>query len=513
MNRSLTHALAAGLAAAVLMPACDDDPFQRLVSNDILTEPALRQDDDGIWRTAVTFDRVPQSRTATRSLTVRHGGEAALTVSRIYLEGLEACDRVTAGIAPGQPFPGELDARCEFSIDQRPDMPLKLENDAFEDVVLVYKAVNPANPATATLVIESDAFEKTRVEVLLSVLEAAPRIAVRPTTLAFPGGLNGRDFLTVRNVGSGVLTVRDYRLRLLNDPPIDPVTMQPIPEFIIDPDEELPWTLGQDEVIQVQVAYQPQDDSADNAEVTFISDDPQVPEITVLLTSNEVFSNLVVSPNPVLFGTPTGPNPVLRQVSFTNTGLRTLFVNEMTLEGDTQHYSLDGQTSFQLPAGSSRTVDITMRPRSAEGGDAQLVVRTDANNVAGGQLVVQLLRTGDAVAALDIEPLVVDMSDVAFGDSRTETIRLHNPGGLPLQVDRIAMTGADDAGYVESDPQFEVTGGGGMTTIAPDATHEVQVRFTRAADDRNLRVGSLIIVSGADTSPDVVNFTSRPPRE
>lgn len=486
MKHSISLA-AAAVALAAGLGGCDDG-ITRTSSADIYTEPSIQPDDMDNWSASIVFDRVAMGRTDRRPLRIGHSGEDALRVTAIYIEGLPDCDRAAAGIQPGEPFPGDLDARCLWSIDERPELPLVLDNNAFVDIQLAYKNTG-APPSSGTVVIESNALNKETVRVHLDIVAASPRITVTPSTLSFPGGVSGRDVLTVRNSGSGPLTVSDYILRRLNDAPIDPVTMEPQTEFLIDPDQELPWVLDEGQSVQVVVEYEPKDEGADNAEMLIRSDDPQSPSLAVLFTSNAVSSNLVVQPNPVVFGAPQGANPIVRQVSFSNTGLRTLFVNELSIEQDVQAFRFDGQNSFQITPGQSRQLSITFQPQSAEGSDATLVVETDADNFAGagGRLLVPLLRSSAEVAALEISPLTVEMNQVAGGDSQDATITLSNPGGQPLTVQRI-----------------------GMTTIDPDGEHEVTVRFTRGVDDRNLHIGTLVIESDAPTSPDVVRFTSRP---
>lgn len=500
------------VAGAIIAAGCDEG-ITRTSSADIYTEPALQPGADEIWRTSLVFDRVPQGRSDVRQLVVGQSGEDTLTISRIYIEGFEDCDRIAAGIGPMDPFPGELDAQCTWSISAGAATPLELSESAFRTYDLTYKAIDPANPQPATLVIESNALDKARVEVGLNVVSASPRIVAFPTTIAFPGGVDGQDVLQVRNSGSGPLFVSNFRVRRLNDAPLDEQTGEPLTEFVVDPDRELPWNLEQDEVLQVVVRYTPQDDGADNAEIIFQSDDPTNPELSVFLTSSQVSSTLVVQPNPMVFGQPVGGNPAVRPLSLRNSGLQTLFINGMDIEDDSDAYRINDQTSFQILPGQNRTVDITYTPRSAEGSDASLVIRTDADNVAGGQMVVPLLRSAAEIAALEISPITADLSGVDFGASGAVTVTLSNPGGQPLEVQRIEMTTEADAPLVPSDPEFAVTSGGGAVTIPPEGMHTVEVTFSRGADDRNMHIGTLIVESDAATSPDVVRFTSRPPAE
>lgn len=510
MKRALWGVVAC--ATMTLAASCDDgDRFEQTRSADIYTDPPFQQLGSDLVAT-LTFDRTAEGRTTRQSLRVGHDGEAPLIIEDIYIEGARDCDRVTQGISPADPLPGELDAMCQWAIDERPALPLTLNDNAFRDVRIAYKAIDPANPAPGRLIILSNAFEKERVEVELDVVRATPRIQVSPTTLSFEAAGNGD--LLVRNSGSGVLTLSDARIERLNEAPRDPQTGEPLVEWVVDPDRELPQVLQDNQTLAVVVRYTPQDDVEDTAELTFVSDDPENPRVTVFLTSEPVTSNLVIEPNPLIFGAPGGPGTTTRRsVSMTNTGLATLFVNRLSIEQEVMAYTLEGQDSFQIVAGQSRMISIAFQPQSAEGSDAVLVVETDADNVATGRVEVPLVRSAAELAALDIEPVSVQLDQVAAGASETVTITLSNPGGLPLEITRIAMSTDDDAPITPSDPEFTITRGGMAVTLMAGATHEVDVQFTRGADDRNLHLGSLVIESGAATSPDIVRLTSRPPAE
>ncbi|MCB9529395.1 MAG: choice-of-anchor D domain-containing protein [Myxococcales bacterium] len=506
------YLMAAATAAIALVAGCDDgDRFTQTRSADIYTDPAYQAIGSDLVASLV-FDRVPEGRTSRQTIRVGHDGEAPLVISQIYLEGAPDCDRTTAGITPDQPFPDAREQTCQWAIDERPELPLTLDEGAFRDVRIAYKALNPANPQPGTLLIQSNALDKPVIRVELDVIAARPSIVAFPTTLSFPGGVDGQDAIQVRNSGNGILTLSDIRLRRLNDAPRDPQTMEPLVEWVIDPDRELPQQLQDGQALQVLVRYTPKDEGPDNAELTFVSDDPANPNVTVFLTSAPVSSTLVVQPNPLVFGAPQGPgSPITRNLSLTNTGLRTLFINGMEIEQDVDAFSFEGQDSFQIVPGQSRQLAITFNPRSAEGSDGVLVVRTDADNIVGGQLVVPLVRSAAEIAALDISPVSVQLDEVARGGTEATTITLSNPGGQPLEVTRIAMTGEGDAPLTPSDPEFTIIRGGMPVTLPPGGMHTVEVSFTRGDDDNNLHLGILVIESGAATSPDVVRFTSRPP--
>ena len=68
-----------------------------------------------------------------------------------------------------------------------------------------------------------------------------------------------------------------------------------------------------------------------------------------------------------------------------------------------------------------------------------------------------------------------------------------------------------DEGLLPSDAEFSVTSGGGGLTLEAGASHTVSITFNRGAEDRNRRVGMLVIESDAANGRDVVYLTSNPP--
>lgn len=509
MKHSLRLTAVALTALAAGYAGCDEG-IQAISSADILITPPIQEEAGGIWTTSMIFQRAPMGRTEREQLTIGHSGRDPLVVSELYIENMEDCDRVTAGIQPGEPFPGEADTRCIWSIDERPELPFTLENLASVNIPIAYKNTG-VPPSPATVVVKSNALGKETVRITLDVVSATPRIVVSPATIGFPVG-GGRDFVNIRNGGSAPLTVSNFRVDLLSDPAIDPDTAQPIQEFVVSANRDLPWLIEPEDALSIEVSYTPADEQTDRARVVFESDDPQEPTSTITLLSTPLFSDLVVSPNPVIFGGGMGVDPVTMDVSLTNNGLAELDILSMDIEQAVDAFRLNGQSSFRIEGGGSRTVTITFTPRSADGSDATLVISSNASNLAdaGGRLIVPLLQSNEEVAALEIDPLAVDMSRVAAGGSEEATITLSNPGGIALDVQRIGLTTEADAPLFPSDPEFEIVGGGGMTTIEPGGEHQVTVRFTRGAEDRNLHLGTLVIESDSPTSPDVVRFTSSP---
>ncbi len=489
-----------GLFTLVAATGCGEEIVAR-ESNEIFLDPP----------SSLTFARVPVGQTDQRIIKISQGGETDLVVSDIRIAGFEQCDFKKNPQA-------DQDPACEFYISESP-MPswdgnefeeLVMTKGTFRQVVVAYRPTMLTPPPPTQLIVNSNVRDKEELTIDLSVLTAQPRIATTDgeTSVSFAGTMGSQNkTIGIRNVGTGTLVVTDVQLR--------PGSAQfRDDEFRVEPLSGLPWNVDENGVNEVRITYTPLDEHDDRATLVFLSNDAQAPEFAVTLTSVPVTSQLVIAPNPVVFGE-TNVNETKRvAVSFTNVGLRNLNVLGLTIEqgGATEDYKLDNDQprSFQLRAGTSKDVDVIYKPLSAEGSDATLVVRTDADNVAQGEtgeLRVPLRRSVTGLGPLlGIDPPRVDLSDVAPGASETVELTLSNEGDGPLNVTAIRFTGEQDAPEPVSDPEFTVSGGGEPTVIAPGEAHTVEVTFSRGADDRNAHLGTLVVESDAPTSPDLVRF-------
>ncbi|MEZ4467048.1 MAG: choice-of-anchor D domain-containing protein [bacterium] len=508
MNRRLNPLALLGLLLVVA--GCDDGDLTRKRSNDIALNP-----------TTINFARIVPPQTAAEVVTIRHAGETELRVDKVYLEDYPECDRGKLGFSEADRLPDDIKAMCPLIIDAigtaDGQLPARLISGQFFDVNLRFQPVEATVPLPTRLVVESNALNKAKQYVDIGFDQPIPQIQAEPV-VAFPGGVPGTEFLLVRNIGSGPLQVEQYTLTLVSEPAIDPQTQEPIPEFIISQDQPLPWTIPENQAVTVQIEYDPADGNRDTAELVFQSNDPDQPRFTVTLTSAPVFGVLSVQPNPAIFGEPRAGDSVEQVISFTNSGVRFVDVQSVTLNQPGEDYSIDSnqQTSFRLAGGQARELRVVYQPATAEGSDAELVVQyDDGDDRTPGTLNIPLVRRGDGLPAiLEVAPAAVDMSDVGLGEARTEDIVLTNNGGQALNISRIALSADGEGGGIPaSDPEFEIVSGGGATMVAPGASHTVQVKLTRGADDRIVHIAALVVESNAASSPDVVFFTSNPPRE
>lgn len=499
-----------------LFAGCDDGIISNQ-SNDITVDPRATLCSDTNAGTSLIFPRVTPPRTEVKVVSIGQGGITDLRVDQIYIEGYEDCDRITLGFTESDRLPEEVVARCPLMIDYRPELPVTMGQDESHTVNLRFQPTTLQVPPDTRLFIKSNALDKTEMCVGIGFQQARPEIVAEPV-VAFSGGVAGTEFLQVRNIGSGPLVVQQRVLNLISAPAVDPQTQEPVPEFIVTEQRPLPWEIPANGAETLEIRYEPFDGNRDTAELVFTSNDPQTPELRVTLTSAPVFGVLGVDPNPVVVGTPAPGEGLEVPISFSNAGVRHVDVQSIELVQPASDYSIGGsqQTSFRLAGGASRELRILYRPQTAEGSDGTLrITFDDGDDRTDAVMEVPLVRSGAALPPiLDLDPAVVDLSDVALGASETVDITLTNNGGQDLNITRIALTDDSDAaaGLPASDPEFELVSGGMAVTLAAGETHTVQVKLTRG-DERIVLIAALVIESNAASSPDVVFFTSNPPRE
>jgi hypothetical protein len=502
------------LALLAALVGCDEGIISQK-SNDISIDPRSALCSDTNATPSLVFPRVTPPRTEVKVVTIGQGGETDLTVDEIYIEGFEDCDRVKLGFTESDRLPDEVIARCPLMIDVRPDLPVTMGQDENRTVNIRFQPTTLQVPPETRLFIKSNVRDKEETCVGIGFQQARPEIVAEPV-VAFSGGVAGTEFLQVRNIGSGPLVVQQRTLNLISAPAINPQTQEPVPEFTVTEQRALPWEIPANGAETLEIRYEPFDGDRDTAELVFTSNDPQTPELRVLLTSAPTFGVLGVDPNPAVFGSPAAGEGLELPISFSNAGVRYVDVQSIELVQPGTDYSISGsqQTSFRLQGGAARELRVLYRPLDATGSDGELrITYDDGDDRTDPVLSVPLVRSGAALPAIiNLDPAVVDQSDLALGASETTDVTITNAGGQDLTITRIALSDDTDAGLPPSDPEYTIEAGGMGVTLGAGESHTVKVKLTRG-DERIVLIAALVIESNAASSPDVVFFTSNPPRE
>lgn len=524
------------LIASVLF-ACGDG-FSTTTSTDIALDPELIVDSEGNEYANLVFPQpLSVGRFEQKVLKILNSGQQDLLIRGIAIDGQPDCDRVKRNVAPAQPLGmsddgTDLDSNCSFSIEQAPsfatpDAPITIAPGGERQVVLAYKALSLTAAEPRNLVLQTNVQGKETVNVRLSVRSGDAQLSVSQDAVAFPAGTESTKSLLFRNSGTSQLTITSLRIVPLTAPPTD-ASGNEVSEFsVLEGELPDPFQIPAGGSAEVRLRYAPLDDIADEAQLVITSNSAQGATKEVFLTSGTLTSELVVQPNPLIFGESAPSEPATQEFSVSNAGLKLLSIQGMTITPENQGFSLLDNTGsvidisdannprpiIDLAGGAARTFTIQYEPTGGNDTDGVLTIRTNADNFAavGGLVSIPLTLSGANIADLEIDRLSIDFSSVGAGENNTEAIVLTNPGGQPLDITRISLSNDMDADVVPSDSAFEIVSGGGPMTLAGGAMHTVEVRFSRAADDRNARVGALIIDSSASNGRDVVYFRSNPP--
>jgi hypothetical protein len=517
------------LLAATMIAACSgSDGFRQSDSNEISI------DNDQLFFKRPTAGKDDSD---VAVVEVRSSGDAPLTINRVYLAGdMEPCDLVTLGKTIYEPL-DELEEVCSYLIVERDEFPKTLATGEFVQIKMVFHR-NPelgpltGEPPTGTLIIESDADNEQDavLEVQLSVEAETPKIQATPTVISFPPDSAADADVVVQNVGTGTLLVDDIQLRLTTEPARDEAGTV-VDEFVLDPEGDLPWAIEEGDAPRLTVRYTPFDAVADSAQIIIKSTDPEKPSLIVTVTSQPLKGLLRVDPPVATFELGPGDFETTVDFTFQNNGLKPVSVYDMVIvqPGNDYDFTGDAARSFELyPGNLAEGVKVKYHPANPDAPtDGVLYISTDADNaepkpaeladVIIGEKIIRVPLVHDVTsvpATLGFSSLSLDLSATEPGASSTQTLTLTNTGGAPLSISAIRLSTADDAALagMATDPEFKITTGGGATTLAPAATHDVTVELTRTPADISQHFGAIIIESDAEGSPHVVTlFADAPP--
>lgn len=514
LRRWLHALLLCGLLPALtLLSACGEDKrFSETKSVNISVQP-----------TDMVYDPMPVgTQSVAQTFRIRQDGEMTLKVSDVYLKSAgfaeaDRCDRVSLGISRNTALPADLADQCHFIIETRHDgseLPWELGTNREVHVTVAYNSLG-STPGAWSLVVESNALNTPSVEIPLRVRQESP-VFGGDREVAFPI-TGGTKFASIRNIGTGSLQVSNYTVRYLTPVPVDAATQRPKEEFRVVPDRELPWQLDNITSQTLSIYYEPIDDEPDVAEIVFTSPNAVNGEYRIRLTSQPVQSVIVVEPNPAVFGPlGRGEREARREISISNRGLKSLDVTSLLVQQPKSDYQVDSAspTSFQLRPGDSQAIIITYTPHDDAGSDATLLITSNADVGADDQRLthVSLVQSPDNLPAMiAVDPPVLQFDDVAEGGTATQSITLRNPGARTLQISRIAFSAAGDVEGLDSDPEFSLVQPINNMLIEPGESHELSVKFSRAAQDRRALAAVLLIESNADPATTRVYMSSAPP--
>lgn len=463
------------LSLSFLLNSCGDG-FTETKSNGIYFEPQQ-----------VTFSSPGRNETFKNEIIqLGQSGETSLTISNIYIKGLESCDRITAGVPPSQVLTPEVLSECSIMISERPELPITLNNNEFKQIIVTFRPIVGVDTPESILVIESDALDNEEVEIPMAFENSSPQIAGLKL-MVFPSTGTSSDFYTIRNDGTAPLLITNVYIEA--DPEYPPFVNEQGEssiEFSWDTRSgaPLPITLSPAAGTQTDltVTHEPLDIGPNQAYM-IIQSTSQVgfplPDLRVLLTSKEEPKFLEVTPNPVVFEHMVGQKNQ-QLINFNNKGLEPVSVFDIEFEPADGPFRVGSasQDSFQIFGGGSQEVIVEYQAPT----DPQvstMLVRTDAENGEDGYLSVPLITQGNnGFKNLNVDLSVVNFDGVATGESKEITVVLTSTGTDPVTISEITLEGSE----VDL-TTFKLISGTETSTLDASQTQSITLSFTRPADE------------------------------
>jgi hypothetical protein len=164
-----------------------------------------------------------------------------------------------------------------------------------------------------------------------------------------------------------------------------------------------------------------------------------------------------------------------RTFAIRNVGNDDLDVSDATLTGgDAGQFAItQGGAPFTVAPGGTHNLDVQFSPTST--GPKATTLRLTSDDPDESPLDVALSGAGITPPEIDVSPSSQSYGNVLVGTNATETFAIRNLGGADLQVTSTTLVGAQAA-------EFAITSGGGSFTVAPGATHNLNVRFAPTSE-------------------------------
>lgn len=164
-----------------------------------------------------------------------------------------------------------------------------------------------------------------------------------------------------------------------------------------------------------------------------------------------------------------------------NAGVFPIKIDSITFSGsNSNEFRVTSAGSFTIGGGKTADIEFSCRPLDVGTRSALVTFHTQ-----GTLHKVTITATG-FYPALSVFSELIDFGKVQIGSVKDSTITmfLKNTSGVPITVKSITKGKPDSV-------QFDITSGSGTFTMAPDATHEVTLRF--APNTRGRTSGSVVV--------------------
>ena len=303
--------------------------------------------------------------------------------------------------------------------------------------------------------------------VTLSGTGVKPHMVLSPSPLAFGEqwvGTHRTETVTVSNASTATSSIT-----------ITAVTVSGNVAFTRESAPAVPFTLAEGNSQQVSVKFAPTIEGALGGTLTFTTNDPVTPTLTVTLTGIGVKPNVTLSPSPLAFGTQRVGDSRTETVTVSNaiTATSSITVNSVAVSGNAAFTLGTVATPFTLLAGDSQQVPVLFTPTGEGAVSGTLTLTT--NDPVTPTLTVSLTGTG-------VKPnLVLSPNPLAFGEQRV---------GVTSAAQKVLVSNATGSGPITITSVSVGTGGpfalvtppAMPLTLAAGGSTELSVTFTPSSE-------------------------------
>ncbi|MGK0361676.1 MAG: hypothetical protein ACI9U2_003994, partial [Bradymonadia bacterium] len=343
MTTSINTVLMAGLVSLALL-GCDRHPL------DLLNTPSVQ-----VTPSSLVFAQIVPGASAEREVQVRNVGTGDLLVAEIHLDvpdtaGFTVFYRLNEDAAPQIAIDADGTDRVPYPLVVRPQAALFLTVEyASQDAEMIQLE-------GAIELLTNDAEGRGRTRIPLSLSEGGPEINVGPASVDF-GRVMAEDRatrpVTVTNIGIEPLIIDQLLLNGSQDftPLIEGRDPRRQPELLDDPDDDGAPGLAPGSTMTIDVQYAPLAEGPDRGQLSIFSNDPNRPEVVVVLTANGAAACVDIDPGALEFRSSLINRADTRPLTIQSCGGAPLILNALFLSDDTDPaFALDADSLPDLPA-------------------------------------------------------------------------------------------------------------------------------------------------------------------
>jgi len=392
---------------------------------------------------AFDFGKVVVTSNSTRTITLRNGGTASVTILLATLAG--------AG----------------FSLTGL-NVPITLAAGESTSGQITF-APAAASSASGSLSIVSDASPSLTVG--LSGTGVTYLLTTSPASLSFGDvavGSNHSQTITLSNTGTESVTISQASVSG--------------PGFGLN-GLTLPLTLAAGQSTSANVTLSPATTGSASGTLSITSNASGSP-LAVSLSGTGATYQLAVSPSSLNFGDVAVASSSTQTITLTNTGTASLSVSQINFSG--AGFSFKGVTvPMTLTAGQSATVSVTFAPQTTGSASGNMSIVSNASN---STVTVSLSGTG-VTYQLTLSPSTLVFGNVNISQNAVLPVALTNNGTTNVTVSQVTAGGT---GFSVSSPKLPLS-------LTPEQTTSLTVTF--APVSAGSFTGSLTITSNAPNSP------------